>query len=160
MVMQANGQTEVIPGTEFDSQDVENYYLENIQTVDEFFYLVEAFNLGFRIQIFFPAARDCTGASRIFLNDLNQTIEDYNSTLLLNDTYDFLRNYTQLTSIQFAKAYLYCHMTGVDVYDYYEVQKENYGTWVDWLQAALQTMVGNIIRINNLYQKVVIATEN
>jgi len=51
-------------------------------------------------------------------------------------------------------------MTGVDVYDYYVLQIDTYGSWVDWLQAALQTLVGNIIRINNLYQKIVIATEN
>lgn len=51
-------------------------------------------------------------------------------------------------------------MTGVDVYDYYFLQLELYGSWVDWLQAALQNMVGNIIRINNLYNKIVIATEN
>lgn len=51
-------------------------------------------------------------------------------------------------------------MTGVDVYDYVSIQLELYGSWVDWLQAALQTLVGNIIRINNLYQKIVIATEN
>lgn len=49
MISQTYGQSEVIPGTEFDSQDVENYDLENIQTIDEFFYIVEAFNLGFRI---------------------------------------------------------------------------------------------------------------
>lgn len=124
MISQTYGQSEVIPGTEFDSQDVENYDLENIQTIDEFFYIVEAFNLGFRIQIFFPAARDCTGASRIFLNDLNRTVEEGTEQKFLEDTYDFLRNYTQLTSRQFANAYLYCHMTGVDVYDYYELQKE------------------------------------
>ena len=76
------------------------------------------------------------------------------------NTYDFLRNYTRLTSNQFALSYLYCHMTGVDVYDYVSIQLELYGSWVDWLQAALQTLVGNIIRINNLYQKIVIATEN
>ena len=51
-------------------------------------------------------------------------------------------------------------MTGVDMYDYYNIQLETFGSWVDWLQAALQNMVGNIIRINNLYQKMVIATEN
>lgn len=51
-------------------------------------------------------------------------------------------------------------MTGVDMFDYYELQIVTYGSWVDWLQAALQTLVGNIIRINNLYQKIVIATEN
>ena len=51
-------------------------------------------------------------------------------------------------------------MTGVDVYDYGIIQLDTYGSWVDWLQAALQTLVGNIIRINNLYQKIVIATEN
>lgn len=51
-------------------------------------------------------------------------------------------------------------MAGVDGYDYYNIQLEIFGTWVDWLQAALQTLVGNIIRVNNLYQKMVIATEN
>lgn len=54
-------------------------------------------------------------------------------------------------SNQFAYSYLYCHMTGVDIYDYYLIQTVLYGSWVDWLQAALQNMVGNIIRINNLY---------
>lgn len=62
-----------------------------------------------------------------------------------------MRNYTRLVSNQFAVSYLYCHMTGVDVYDYVIIQLELYGSWVDWLQAALQTLVGNIIRINNLY---------
>ena len=150
----------MIPGTEFDSKDIENYDLVNPDTIDEIFYVIEAFNLGFRIQIFFPAARDCTGATRIFLNSANNTLHESTQANFINHAYDFLRNYTMLVSTQFANSYLYCHMTGVDFYDYYIIQEKSYGSWVDWLQAALQTMVGNIIRINNLYQKMTIAVEN
>ena len=109
---------------------------------------------------FFPAARDCTKTLRIFLNDANSTYQSSTAEALAGDTYDFLRNYTKIVSNQLALSYLYCHMTGVDVYDYGIIQLDTYGSWVDWLQAALQTLVGNIIRINNLYQKIVIATEN
>lgn len=122
--------------------------------------MIEAFNLGFRVKNFFPAARDCTKTLRIFLNDANSTVINSTAEKLATETYDFGRNYTRLVSNQFALSYLYCHMTGVDVYDYYVLQIDTYGSWVDWLQAALQTLVGNIIRINNLYQKIVIATEN
>lgn len=116
--------------------------------------------MGFRVKNFFPAARDCTKSLRVFLNDGNSTYQNSHRENFTTNTYDFLRNYTRLTSNQFALSYLYCHMTGVDVYDYVSIQLELYGSWVDWLQAALQTLVGNIIRINNLYQKIVIATEN
>ena len=83
---------------EFNSTEVENYDLVNPRTFDEYFYLIEAFNLGFRVKNFFPAARDCTKTLRIFLNDANSTVENSTSEALTSDTYDFLRNYTQLTS--------------------------------------------------------------
>jgi len=83
---------------EFNSTEVENYDLVNPKTFDEYFYLIEAFNLGFRVKNFFPAARDCTKTLRIFLNDANSTVENSTSEALTSDTYDFLRNYTQLTS--------------------------------------------------------------
>lgn len=54
----------------------------NPKTFDEYFYLVEAFNLGFRVKNFFPAARDCTKTLRIFLNDANSTVENANTTRL------------------------------------------------------------------------------
>ena len=60
--------------TEFNSDEVENYDLLNPQTIDEYFYLLEAFNLGFRVKNFFPAARDCSKSLRIFLNDANSTV--------------------------------------------------------------------------------------
>ena len=132
----------------------------NPDTYDEYFYILEAFNIGFRVQIFFPAARDCTAVARIFLNELNYTSGNQTQENFDADTYNYLRNWTKLVSYQFADAFLYCHMTGVDVYDYYELQTTLYKDWLDWLQAALQNMVGNIIRLNNLYNKMVIATEN
>ena len=67
---------------EFNSTEVENYDLVNPKTFDEYFYLVEAFNLGFRVKNFFPAARDCTKTLRIFLNDANSTVENANTTRL------------------------------------------------------------------------------
>jgi len=48
---------------------IEDQDLENPETFDEYFTLVNAFNLGFRVQVFLPAAKDCTKASQIFLND-------------------------------------------------------------------------------------------
>lgn len=67
-------QTTATTDPEWDSSEVENYNLENPQTFDEYFFIVESFNLGFRVKNFFPAARDCTKTLRIFLNDANSTV--------------------------------------------------------------------------------------
>ena len=48
---------------------VEDMDLENPQTYDEYFTLIKAFNLGFRVQVFLPAAKECTKYAQIFLND-------------------------------------------------------------------------------------------
>ena len=109
---------QTIDENEFNSTEVENYDLQNPRTVDEYFYLIEAFNLGFRVRNFFPAARDCTKSLRIFLNDLNSTVINSTVEKFTAETYDFGRNYTKLVSNQFAFSYLFCHMTSVDVYDY------------------------------------------
>ena len=70
----------------------------NPDTFDEFFYLLEAFNLGFRVNSFFPAARDCSKNSRIFLNDFNKTVNGSTEEALTTNTYEFGRNYTRLFS--------------------------------------------------------------
>ena len=71
-----------------------------------------------------------------------------------------MRNVSSLISNQFAEAYLYCHLTVVDGYVYYLAEDEKYESWLDWFQALLQNMIGNIIAINNDYTKILIAEEN
>ena len=78
--------------------EVEYYDLENPDTYDEYFYILEAFNIGLRVQIFFPAARDCTAVLRIFLNDLNYTTGNQTEENFNKDTYNYIRNYTKLIS--------------------------------------------------------------
>ena len=73
------------------------------------------------------------------------------------DRYQDVRAYTKVISNEYADSYLHCHMTGVDCRDYYLEQQELYDGFVYWLQAALQNAVANIIIINNLYNKLVIA---
>ena len=53
-------------------------------------------------------------------------------------------------------------MTVYDGYIYYLQQEELYkeGGWLDWFQSFLQNMIGNILTINNLYNKVLIANDN
>ena len=51
-------------------------------------------------------------------------------------------------------------MVIADGYDYYLLNVELFGDEVTFIQSALQTMVGNIITFNNLYNKMVIATDN
>ena len=89
---------QTIDENEFNSDEVEKYDLLNPDTIDEFFYLLEAFNLGFRINSFFTAARDCSKSSRIFLNDFNSTINNSTEQGFVEDTYNFGRNYTKLFS--------------------------------------------------------------
>lgn len=48
----------------------------------------------------------------------------------------------------------------MDGYVYYLAEQELYGSWLDWYQALLQNMIGNIIVINNLYNRIIIAEEN
>jgi hypothetical protein len=51
-------------------------------------------------------------------------------------------------------------MSTVDVYIYYLAQIEIFESWLNWGEAFLQNMVGNIISFNNLFTKMAIATEN
>ena len=90
------------------------------------FYLIDAFNVGFRIQLFFPGAKQCQYKAQDFLNEINTTVNESTEEALQSDTYEFFRNYTRLISDEFAQAYLHCHMTVVDVYDYVLIQEEIY----------------------------------
>jgi len=71
-----------------------------------------------------------------------------------------VRNVSTLISTDFAEAYLYCHMTAYDGYLYYLEEDSKYAEWVDWLQALLQNMAGNVINLTNMYNKIVVANEN
>ena len=71
-----------------------------------------------------------------------------------------MRNVSTLISTDFAEAYLYCHMTAYDGYLYYLEEDSKYAEWVDWLQALLQNMAGNVINLTNMYNKIVVANEN
>ena len=72
----------------------------------------------------------------------------------------YLTNTSKIISGSFAEAYLYCHLTVVVGYNYYLSEAEKYESDLDWYQAFLQNMIGNIITINNLYNRVLIADEN
>ena len=48
----------------------------------------------------------------------------------------------------------------VDGYVFYEAELEEYPNWLEWLQAFLQNMIGNIININNMVTRILIAQEN
>lgn len=55
---------------------------------------------------------------------------------------------------------MFCGMSAVDIYIYYLAQVEIYQEWLNWGEAFLQNLVGNIIFFNNLFTKMSIATEN
>ena len=76
------------------------------------------------------------------------------------DAVSLLTNTSYIVSGSFAEAYLYCHLTVVDGYTYYLAESEKYASDLDWYQAFLQNMIGNIITINNLYNRIIIADEN
>ena len=96
------------------------------------------------------------------MNDQNATFNylSNSSASAQNSTYDIIRNVSGLISNQFAEAYLYCHMTVYDGYIYYLGQNELYNNWLEWFQSFLQNMVGNVINITNLYNKVLVAQNN
>lgn len=77
------------------------------------------------------------------------------------DTFEFVQNISSVISNEFAYNYLYCHLSGVDGYQYYIQQYDLYeeGGWLDWFQAFLQNLVGNILTINNLYSRVLVAND-
>ena len=50
-----------------------------------------------------------------------------------NNSYDAVRNISQLISNQYAEAYLYCHLTVVDGYVFYISESEKYNySWLDY----------------------------
>jgi hypothetical protein len=135
--------------------------IQKPQTYDEKYRLVNAFIQGANLWTFLPNCIDCSYYSQIFLNDFNYTSLWLNSPENTNVTYDRIRNVSGLISNQFAEAYLYCHMTVYDGYIYYLAEQEKYpGGGLEWFQSFLQNMVGNIINITNLYNKVLVAQEN
>jgi hypothetical protein len=58
-----------------------------------------------------------------------------------------LTNMSYLISDPFAEAYLYCHLTAVDGYTYYLAEAEKYASNLDWFQAFLQNLIGNLITV-------------
>ena len=87
---------------------------------------------------------------------------------------------TQLISTHFAESYKYCAMSLVDIYIYVRSQIEIYEAISDdrgllinnnlttnesqaalnFGQSFLQNLIGNVITIQNYYQKIIIAQEN
>lgn len=106
---------------------------------------------------------DCSNLTQIFLNQANTT-----QRVILNDEFEEntndltkIRNVTNLISDHFAEAYLYCHLSVVDIYIYVLADKELYdNSWTNWLQAFIQNMVSKMIPLNQYSEKITIATEN
>ena len=71
-----------------------------------------------------------------------------------------LTNTSAIISGSFAEFYLYCHLTVVDGYLYKLAEEEKYESNLDWNQAFLQNMIGNIITVNNYFNRLVIANDN
>lgn len=130
------------------------------ETIDEHFMLVYAYLDGWNGVQFFPNLDQCAYLMHDFLNDYNQTREDFNRSTENNSTIQLMRRVTTLISGSFAETYLYCHMLVVDTIIYYELQVEIFIDWINWVQAFLQNMIGKIVLFNNYYNKIVIATEN
>ena len=144
------------------SDDDINY--NNPQTIKDYYGLINIFLQGINIQTFFPNALSCSQSSYVFLQAVNKTVLGLNPLNASNQTgnalLDQIKVYSSLVSVQFADTYLKCHLTGVDAYDYVTNQAKLYnGSWSDWIQAGLQNMVGNILRFNNIYNRIVIASE-
>lgn len=106
---------------------------------------------------FLPNVIDCSLYSHIFLNERNYTQTYLETVDVSNETYKVVRNISSLISNQFAESYLFCHLTVVDGYVFYQAEQEEYPNWLEWLQAFLQNMVGNIININNMMNRIFIA---
>lgn len=129
------------------------------ETFDEYFLLYNAFINGGKLWTFVPNIEDCSFNLQIFLNEQNETrlmIANEENTAAVS----YLTNTSKIISGSFAESYLYCHLTVVDGYNYYLSETEKYESDLDWYQAFLQNMIGNIITINNLYNRVLIANEN
>jgi len=76
------------------------------------------------------------------------------------DAVSLLTNTSNIISGSFAEAYLYCHLSVVDGYIYYLAEAEKYESDLDWYQAFLQSMIGNVLTLNNYQNRIVIASEN
>tara|TARA_B110000305_G_C19351176_1_gene594340 strand:- start:673 stop:1074 length:402 start_codon:yes stop_codon:yes gene_type:complete len=127
------------------------------ETVDDYYLLIDAFLQGAKMWTFLPNVIDCSLYSHIFLNERNYTQTYLETVDVSNETYKVVRNISSLISNQFAESYLFCHLTVVDGYVFYQAEEEEYPNWLEWLQAFLQNMVGNIININNMMNRIFIA---
>jgi hypothetical protein len=107
------------------------------ETVDDYYLLIDAFLQGAKMWTFLPNVIDCSLYSHIFLNERNYTAQYLESVDISNNTYNVVRNISTLISNQFAEAYLYCHLTVVDGYVFYQAEQEEYPNWLEWLQAFL-----------------------
>ena len=127
------------------------------ETVDDYYLLIDAFLQGAKMWTFLPNVIDCSLYSHIFLNERNYTQTYLETVDVSNETYKVVRNISSLISNQFAESYLFCHLTVVDGYVFYQAEEEEYPNLLEWLQAFLQNMVGNIININNMMNRIFIA---
>jgi hypothetical protein len=129
-----------------------------------YFDLFKKFQDGGYLTQFLPNIADCSDRTEIFIKEVNETLTNYelaqkNGTV---ESFELVQNISKVISNEFAWTYLKCHMTVYDGYIYYLQQAELYeeGGWMDWFQSFLQNMIGNILTINNLYNKVLIANDN
>jgi hypothetical protein len=132
--------------------------MKDPETYDEYYLLIDAFISGGKIWTFFPNVQDCSYYSHVFLNKYNETYIILSN--FSDSSYLAVRNVSQLISREYAESYLYCHLTVVDGYVFYLSEQEKYNSTLDYFQAYLQNMIGNIITINNLYNRIIIAEEN
>ena len=102
-----------------------------------------------------------------FIKSLKKFLNDYNGTRLNTsddawdtDTYNTLRTYSKLFSGQFADAYLNCHLMVVDGYNYVQEQNALFPNGSEAFQAFLQNLVGQVVTLNNIAQRLSVAVDN
>ena len=136
--------------------------MEFPDTFDGVYELINAYLDGMTSTQFIPNSDDCSLKSQIFLNEANATYREIKYDNYTEDATDLdkLRNITGLISNEFAEAYLYCHLSVVDGYIYYLAEEELYVNGTNWFQAFLQNLVQNMIPINQLIEKITIASDN
>ena len=101
----------------------------------------------------FPSVNMCSKRLRATVNKFNQTFENYAAPgdKLLED---YVFNFTRVLSNETAETAGDCYLGLYEIWSYYYLKSTLFADGLDYLQAFLQNLIGNIITFNTVYTQI------
>lgn len=127
-------------------------------TIDEKFSYIDAFLQGFRYHESLASSLNCSQNLHRAIKTLEATKETWTG-YGTGDWPLFLFDTTKWISYTLAPSSRYCYVTVLEGWEYYDEKKEQFPRgFDDWFPAWLQSVLGDVVTVNSIRNKLSEAT--